>query len=239
MLECMWRKRGRGRLHHLCLHVHLCLGTFRALKGTRMQIKSEDKVNSCCRQKMIQKKKEKKHHPSPRHQYHTQQKLPELHIGKRIRILQIVKKNATRNTACIDRDFFKLVKKKDKTLACYYFKCSTRVSNKSRNSPIKQQSENNQQRENNKGKKRRRRTKLVARDEGKKKGERSRKSYIATKTTTTTKKRSGATATYTRTKLKAHTKRKTNKKMARASNLLLVTSYQLLITYHVISGSVQ
>jgi len=32
-----------------------------------MQIKSEDKVNSCCRQKMIQKKKEKKYHPSPRH----------------------------------------------------------------------------------------------------------------------------------------------------------------------------
>jgi hypothetical protein len=136
-------------------------------------------------------------------------------LVKRIRILQIVK-NTTRNTACIDRDFFKLVKKKNKTLTCCYFTCSsTRVSNKSRKLANqiaigKQPPAAGKQQ----GKKDEGGQKLVARGEGKKKGggrERSRKTYIATKTTTTTKKkkkkrrRSGAKATYTRTKLSKRT----------------------------------
>lgn len=210
-----------------------------------MQVKSEDKVNSCYRQKMIQKKKEKKHHPSPRHQCNTQQqKLPELHIGKRIRILQIVK-NATRNTTCIDRSrLFQTrqeKKKKNPSLLPLHVQYQ---SFKQKQEGTRQSNSNRKTTNSGKTtrKKRRRRTKLVARGEGRK-----REKEVVNLTLRRRRRqrrrrrgRSGAMATYTRTKLsKRKPNGKTNKKMAResfrpcSSYQLLVTSLQLLITYHV------
>jgi hypothetical protein len=119
-------------------------------------------------------------------------------------------KNATRNTACIDRDFFSNSLRIKKTLACYHFTYCTQSFKQKQELANqitigKQPPAGKQQ-----GKKRRRRTKLVARGEGKKKREKGVvKTYIATKTRTTTtttkKRRSGAMATYTRTKLSKRT----------------------------------
>lgn len=136
--------------------------------------------------------------------------------------------------ALIDRDFFKLVKRKKKTLASCYFTCSTRVFKKkqelaNQTAIGKQPPAGKQQR-----KKRRRRTKLVARGEGRKKGERSRKSYIATKTTTTTttpKKKTreewsnGDVHEDEALEAQNQTEKRTKRWRERASDLLLVTSY--------------